>query len=88
MRLNGICAEFGTYTLTADSLGKPVEEQIINGSTIVFLADSIEEVWGYVKADPYWENNVVSDLLFFTTGVDADPMCYSGIKRRRLFFLA
>ncbi|VDB83319.1 unnamed protein product [Peniophora sp. CBMAI 1063] len=50
--------KFGAYTLTADSIGKPVEDQVINGSNMVFLAESIEEVWGYVKADPYWENNV------------------------------
>ncbi|KZV71973.1 hypothetical protein PENSPDRAFT_650226 [Peniophora sp. CONT] len=50
--------KFAGFTLTTESADKPVEEQVVDASNMAFLADNIDEVWGYIKADPFWENNV------------------------------
>ena len=59
-----------------------MEEQVINGSNIVFLAENIDEVWGYIKGDPYWQNNVVSSTMLRDMDHGSSRRC-SGIRRRQ-----
>ncbi|KAI0029247.1 hypothetical protein K488DRAFT_56816 [Vararia minispora EC-137] len=50
--------KFGGYTTAPESVGKPPGEHKINGSTMIFEAESVEEVRRRIEEDPYWAGNV------------------------------
>ncbi|KAI0318916.1 hypothetical protein OF83DRAFT_1170680 [Amylostereum chailletii] len=50
--------KFGGFTTTADSVGADPADVKINGSNMIFYAESVEEVRKIIEADPYWAHNV------------------------------
>lgn len=48
----------GGFTITPESIGRPIQEQVKTGSSFIFHADNVEQVRTYVEEDPYWAANV------------------------------
>jgi len=48
----------GGFTITPESIGRPIEEQVKTGASFIFHADSVEQVRTYVEEDPFWAANV------------------------------